>query len=432
MVPTFINAAVREGLSGAWAEKDKALMDHVAGLLRGLEGKTFSAGLGLGFRLPENLFACFVELPLCLLPCYVGGLVAAATYWYGVRSRRGPVRVAARLVLALLALCVLALPFLAQFLASGSVGPFSAGLFCWILAWKIIDLETRTCDDAVLSSFFALAAHLVIPVEYKTQQVKAEDGSERSLPVPASVSNARRIVLAQLWRFLALLVVLAYLRHTPNTSPVVPFGSMPTLRPWISPRTYAEVWLVYLCLSTSMDTFSIMQTLLGFEPITVFRSPLVFSSSPLDFWGRRWNRLIHGLFKRTVFKPLVQASVPKVLASLMAFFVSGLFHEYSLLFTNARLTGVQLWFFLSQVPLVTMDALLRRRFSGNGEKAASPRTFKSTIFSVACFVVTNAAILPFAPLFIEPLRHSGVLDDATLMYPSIILPGTTFNATGQC
>ena len=66
----------------------------------------------------------------------------------------------------------------------------------------------------------------------------------------------------------------------------------------------------------------------GYMPITLMRSPLTSATSPLDFWGRRWNRLIHGLFKRTVFQPMVKHGVPKAAASMSAFVVSGLFHEY--------------------------------------------------------------------------------------------------------
>ena len=46
-----------------------------------------------------------------------------------------------------------------------------------------------------------------------------------------------------------------------------------------------------------------------------------------DFWGRRWNVLVHSVMKRGVYKPVRKYS-SAVVASLAVFVASGLFHEW--------------------------------------------------------------------------------------------------------
>ena len=72
---------------------------------------------------------------------------------------------------------------------------------------------------------------------------------------------------------------------------------------------YAEVWCIYTFLSLFTSTFATALAAAGFQPQTVFNSPLLRTTSVSDFWGRRWNLLIHGLFRRSVFQPFVAAAV---------------------------------------------------------------------------------------------------------------------------
>jgi len=56
-------------------------------------------------------------------------------------------------------------------------------------------------------------------------------------------------------------------------------------------------------------------------------NPIMMSTSASDFWGKRWNMIIHGCLKRGVFKPVYKYS-NKPIAVWAAFIASGLFHEY--------------------------------------------------------------------------------------------------------
>ena len=60
----------------------------------------------------------------------------------------------------------------------------------------------------------------------------------------------------------------------------------------------------------------------------VTRCPMFFSSSPSDFWGRRWNNLIHTSLKQGVYKPIRWNTNNRSLAVIGVFIASGMIHEY--------------------------------------------------------------------------------------------------------
>ena len=152
---------------------------------------------------------------------------------------------------------------------------------------------------------------------------------------------------------------------------------------------------------------------LGYTPIEVFRSPLLLATSPSDFWGRRWNLLIHGLFKRTIFKPLRARGVPAELAGVSAFVVSGLFHEYAFLAPPAAraAAGGMLRFFLLQAPLVTGEKLLASR---------APAPLKRLLGAAPwlCTLLTTLLILPLSPSFFSPLHSSGMMREYASFVPT--------------
>ena len=68
----------------------------------------------------------------------------------------------------------------------------------------------------------------------------------------------------------------------------------------------------------------------GCLPSPLFRNPLLASRSPRDFWAERWNLVVHGLLKRTVFKPLRHRGWGTAACAAAAFVASGAFHVYVL------------------------------------------------------------------------------------------------------
>merc|ERR1719329_135592 len=80
---------------------------------------------------------------------------------------------------------------------------------------------------------------------------------------------------------------------------------------------------------------SCVEIVTGCKTIDVMKNPLLEATSPSDFWGRRWNLLVHGVLKRGCFKPVYShvkqfKSVGKLIAGMATFLASGLLHEWVL------------------------------------------------------------------------------------------------------
>jgi hypothetical protein len=87
---------------------------------------------------------------------------------------------------------------------------------------------------------------------------------------------------------------------------------------------------------------------------------VLWAYSPADFW-RRWNRPMYRWLLENIYKPLGGRRNPH-LATLGAFAVSGLLHEYLFGVTLQRVTGYPTAFFL----LHGLAAVLTRRFKPAG------------------------------------------------------------------
>ena len=105
----------------------------------------------------------------------------------------------------------------------------------------------------------------------------------------------------------------------------------------IATALFLEVGSVGVGLATSLVT--------GQQVVRLNDHPLTRSTSPSDFWGRRWNRIVSPALKRAVFKPLRQNGYSRSLAAVATFVVSGLVHEYLLVLLSFA-TGQQWLFFL--------------------------------------------------------------------------------------
>mmetsp|Transcript_55325 Transcript_55325/g.134369 ORF Transcript_55325/g.134369 Transcript_55325/m.134369 type:complete len:435 (+) Transcript_55325:129-1433(+) len=92
-------------------------------------------------------------------------------------------------------------------------------------------------------------------------------------------------------------------------------------------NSYCQAILVYLTLKTGFELTALAENIKGYETDTIFDSPFTKSTSPTDFWTRRWNLMIQRILKGGVFLPIKKHRNAKV-AMFMTFVVSGLYHEY--------------------------------------------------------------------------------------------------------
>lgn len=352
-----------------------------------------STGRGLVMMLFATVQAfvlAFPDLPLLVLPTCINLLVGLFV-WTNCKR---------------LAMCVatagLPLPYLLAFAFRSTYIHAGFSLSLFLGAWKACDLCAGTAPPHVLSSRFALAVHMAIPVE------TAAVGCDRRKWVPRAL-----VQLALVAAGVAGLESLTALQGA-ALLPEWPALLAPAIELW------CDCWRVYWMLQLPMSACQLCLALLGFTPQVCFRNPLLLSSSPADFWGRRWNLLIHGLFKRTVFKPLRARSVPAHAAAVSAFLVSGLFHEYAFLGPVAARpkAGYMLVFFLSQAPLVTAEKALAALLAPAWLRDALGRSPR------LCTVLTTALIVPLAPCFMAPLHASGVLLELGRVVPTSLLTST--------
>ena len=219
---------------------------------------------------------------------------------------------------ATLALCglLLYLPYALPF--RFGIGASALAITNFIGVWKAFDILIGTNKPAVSANgFYAFAVHFVSPVEYRVQhrgqlKIVAVDAGGCGRLVSKVAADVAGLALAASLRS----------RFSSAREPFLAENCSAAL------ALYAEVWIIFLFLSLFCDTFSAVVGLAGFAPIQTFDSPLLRATCLSDSWSRRWNLLVHGLIRRTVFKPLLGAGIPSWLAGVLAFGMSGVFRAW--------------------------------------------------------------------------------------------------------
>lgn len=133
------------------------------------------------------------------------------------------------------------------------------------------------------------------------------------------------------------------------------------------------------------------------------------ATSPSDFWGRRWNVLVHALLKRSVYKPVRKFS-SSVIASLAVFVASGLFHEWLVhaVFMHKQtqsniLLGSNTAFFVWNFVVIVLERVLA------GTKGI--KCIGKMIPSMLIPFTIIMASLPVAHWFGGPYLNGGFFDD---------------------
>lgn len=125
-----------------------------------------------------------------------------------------------------------------------------------------------------------------------------------------------------------------------------PFSSHPidanhTWNLWSSDCNILQVYmnntigagLIQLNLSAftyGIGIISMVVTGIDFNVDDSMNNPLLTATSPSDFWGRKWNSIVHSVLKNGVFKPMYNFTSNRPLAVFSSFIASGLFHEWIL------------------------------------------------------------------------------------------------------
>ena len=84
-------------------------------------------------------------------------------------------------------------------------------------------------------------------------------------------------------------------------------------------NVFLHAALLCATMEFTTEAGSVGLALLGVKGGRAFRTPMFLSTSPKDFWGRRWNLIIHRTLKRLCFKPLVLSGCPVSVATIASF-----------------------------------------------------------------------------------------------------------------
>lgn len=143
--------------------------------------------------------------------------------------------------------------------------------------------------------------------------------------------------------------------------------------------------LVYSLLDAVAGGIHVVYRGLGVVVEPVHRAPIL-SRSVQEFWGERWNRIVHQVLVEYSFKPLGRKRLR--LAIMGAFALSALLHFWILFMSAGLARGlVMASFFLLQGGFVVLERKLR---------VARWREVPARAWTVLCVLGTS-------PLFVEPM-----------------------------
>lgn len=182
------------------------------------------------------------------------------------------------------------------------------------------------------------------------------------------------------------------------------------------------------CIETGSRGVSLaVVALTGCQVMELMQNPILDSQSPSEFWGKRWNLMLHGSFKRGIFLPLsVKHKVPRGVAVLVTFVVSGLLHEYVCCIIQLRsqlypdlaskkyepLIGRHFLFFLWNASVVILERAVSHRTLFQRIKKNFPRP------AVTALVLLT--VLPISHWFTDEYIRSGFYSDYSMGFPLIV------------
>ena len=154
-------------------------------------------------------------------------------------------------------------------------------------------------------------------------------------PRMATAAEIRARIAAVAGKILVMAGLLTVL--LPAAGPRYDLVVVPRSSPWWAvlladhANGFVHIWFLYGFASFCLDVSSLIDTCLtgGLAMEDGFRNPLLGSRSYREVWGTRWNRTVHLLLKRAVYKPARSAGLGPVPAAVLTFLGSGVLHEYS-------------------------------------------------------------------------------------------------------
>jgi len=145
----------------------------------------------------------------------------------------------------------------------------------------------------------------------------------------------------------------------------------------------------------------VIMWLTGWYVPPMFHYPFL-SQSPRDFWGRRWNMMVHNFVHKHFFLPMKKAVLPSILSVICIGLFTSVLHEYVVLFSAMSFEqfGQMSIFFLIHVFATIIQVILFKIGFWKGVPLTFHKVFNIMLHSL-WFIVT-------APLFLRPFFSSEI------------------------
>jgi hypothetical protein len=252
------------------------------------------------------------------------------------------------------------------------------------------------------------------------------------MPVPLT----RKEVKARLGSFASLFVqtALLYSLLIPNDYVLFPrreIRSLTDLFYWGNLcNNYLMAYLTGIALESGATGLGLLTSLIsGMSTMEISDSPLTRSTSPSDFWGQRWDRIIGSGLRRGVFRPVRQWGFSRPFAVLATFAASGILHEYVLVVLAVRghrhngeddepyapVFGKQFCFFAWNAVVI----LLEHAIEGHSIIQWMEVNL-STPVRTALVLMT---VLPIAFMFTDEYVACGFYSDISMGFPKVVFLG---------
>lgn len=163
----------------------------------------------------------------------------------------------------------------------------------------------------------------------------------------------------------------------------------------------------------------------GMSTMELNNSPLTRSTSPSDFWGQRWDRLIGSGLRRGVFRPVRQWGFSRPVAVLATFFASGVLHEYMLVIMAIRghrhnesdepyapAFGKQFCFFAWNAVVILLEHAVKGHSIIQWMQENLPAPVRTALVLLT--------VLPIAFLFTDEYVACGFYSDISMGFPKVV------------
>ncbi|KAJ0037839.1 hypothetical protein Pint_23867 [Pistacia integerrima] len=262
---------------------------------------------------------------------------------------------------------IFVLPIVALFLylplvlSSAHLGGITAFFIAWLANFKLLLFAFGfgpLCSDPSISlPLFITVSCLPIKIQLSPPQ----NGHRKQTPSQKTLENGQR--KGPLNYAIKALLLAAFVKA---------YDYSDRMHPKMILLLYA--FHVYFLLELILALSAVMaRTVLGLELEPQFNEPFL-STSLQDFWGNRWNLMVSGILRPTVYKPILNfftrvggrkwAPLPAVFGT---FVVSGFMHELQFFYLGqgrVKPNWEMTWFFVLHGLCLTAEIALKKAVTG--------------------------------------------------------------------